>query len=101
MSASVVIGIHGLKNKPEKNLLTRWWAMSLQEGLQRNLGLASPLAFELVYWADIQYPMPIPEADLDNPYITADRQGPLPRYRGTAIDTVRAIAEKWGGRTID
>ena len=56
MSASVVIGIHGLKNKPEKNLLTRWWVMSLQEGLQRNFGLASPLAFELVYWADIQYP---------------------------------------------
>jgi len=75
--------------------------MSLQEGLQRNLGLAPPLAFELVYWADIQYPTPIPEADLDNPYITADRQGPLPRYGGTAIDTVRAIAEKWDGRAID
>ena len=29
MSESVVIGIHGLKNKPEKDLLTRWWAMSL------------------------------------------------------------------------
>ena len=48
MSASVVIGIHGLKNKPEKNLLARWWVMSLQEGLQRNLDLAPPLAFELV-----------------------------------------------------
>lgn len=101
MSASVVIGIHGLKNKPEKDLLTRWWAMSLQEGLQRNLGLASPLAFELVYWADIQYPEPIPEAELDNPYITADGHGPLPRYGGTALDTVRAIAEKWGGQAID
>jgi pimeloyl-ACP methyl ester carboxylesterase len=75
--------------------------MSLQEGLQRNLGFASPLAFELVYWADIQYPEPIPEAELDNPYITADRHGPLPRYGGTALDTVRAIAEKWGGRAID
>lgn len=101
MSASVVIGIHGLKNKPEKDLLARWWVMSLQEGLQRNLDLASPLAFELVYWADIQYLEPIPEADLDNPYITADRQGPLPRYEGTELDTVRAISEKWGGRAID
>ena len=101
MSASVVIGIHGLKNKPEKNLLTRWWAMSLQEGLRRNLELASPLAFELVYWADIQYTEPIPETELDNPYITADRQGPLRRYGGTALDTVRAIAEKWGGRAVD
>lgn len=101
MSASVVIGIHGLKNKPEKDLLARWWVMSLQEGLQRNLGLAPPLAFELVYWADIQYPAPIPEAELHNPYITADGQGPLLRYSGTALDKAKAIAEKWGDRAID
>ena len=101
MSTSMVIGIHGLKNKPEKDLLARWWVMSLQEGLQRNLGLAPPLAFELVYWADIQYPAPIPEAELHNPYITADGQGPLLRYSGTALDKAKAIAEKWGGRAID
>ncbi len=101
MSESIVIGIHGLKNKPAKDLLERCWAASLQEGLQRNHGLASSLAFELVYWADIQYPAPIPEAELDNPYIAADGQGPLRRYDGSALDAVRAIAEKWGGRTID
>ena len=101
MSGSVVIGTHGLKNKPEKDLLARWWAMSLQEGLQRNLGVVPPLAFELVYWADIQYPTPIPEAELDNPYITAGGQGPLLRYSGTALDTAKAIAGKWGGRIID
>jgi pimeloyl-ACP methyl ester carboxylesterase len=101
MPASVVIGIHGLKNKPAKDLLARWWAISLQEGLQRNHGLASPLTFELVYWADIQYPVPIPEAEIDNPYITADGQGPLLRYEGSARDTIRVIAEKWGGRAID
>jgi pimeloyl-ACP methyl ester carboxylesterase len=101
MPASIVIGIHGLKNKPAKDLLARWWAMSLQEGLRRNHGLASPLAFELVYWADIQYPAPIPEAEIDNPYITEDGQGPLLRYGGSTLDTVRAITEKWGGRAID
>jgi hypothetical protein len=101
MPASIVIGIHGLKNKPAKDLLARWWAMSLLEGLQRNHGLASPPAFELAYWADIQYPAPIPEAEIDNPYITADGQGPLPRYGGSALGKVRAIAEKWGGRAID
>lgn len=101
MSASMVIGIHGLKNKPGKDLLARWWVMSLQEGLQRNLGLALPIAFELVYWADIQYPAPIPEAELDNPYITADGQGPLLRYSGTPLDKANAMAGKWGGRAID
>ncbi len=101
MSASIVIGIHGLKNKPPKDLLALWWAMSLQEGLQRNLGSPSPFAFELVYWADIQYSDPIPELQLENPYIAADGQGPLPRYGGSARDTAKAIIEKWGGQSID
>lgn len=101
MPASIFIGIHGLKNKPAKDPLTRWWAQSLAEGLQRNHGLSSSLTFELVYWADVQYPASIPEVELDNPYIKAGGQGPLRRYDGSALDKVRAIAEKWGGRTID
>jgi pimeloyl-ACP methyl ester carboxylesterase len=101
MPESIVIGIHGLKNKPAKYLLARWWAMSLAEGLQRNHGLTASPTFELVYWADVQYPAPTPEAEFDNPYIKADGQGPLRRYNGSALDTVRAIAGKWGGRTID
>ena len=101
MSASIVIGIHGLKNKPPKDLLARWWTMSLQEGLQRNLGVASQLAFELVYWADIQYSVSIPEVELENPYIPADGQGSLPRYDASALDTAEAIREKWGGQPIE
>lgn len=101
MSTSIVIGIHGLKNKPAQDLLSQWWAMSLQEGLRRNHSLASPLDFELVYWADIQYPSPIPEAEINNPYIAADGQGPLLRYEGSTLSKVRAIAEKWGGRAVD
>ena len=101
MSASIVIGIHGLKNKPPKDLLARWWIMSLQEGLQRNLGFAFQLAFELVYWADIQYSAPIPEVELENPYIAANGQDSLPRYGGSALDTAKAIREKWGGQSIE
>ncbi len=101
MPASIFIGIHGLKNKPAKDLLTRWWAQSLTEGLQRNHEVTSLLPFELAYWADVQYSAPISEAEPDNPYLKAGGQGPLRRYEGSALDKVRAIAEKWGGRTID
>ena len=101
MPESIFIGIHGLKNKPAKDLLARWWAQSLAEGLHRNHALTASLPFELVYWADVQYPVPIPEPEIDNPYIKAQGQGPLRRYDGSALDKVRAIAEKWGGRTID
>src|SRR5215510_4487583 len=101
MAGSILIGIHGLKNKPAKDLLTRWWMLSLTEGLERNHGLISSPMFELVYWADVQYSAPIPEAEVDNPYTKADGEGPLRRYDGSALDRVRAIAGKWGGRTID
>ena len=101
MTGSILIGIHGLKNKPAKDLLTRWWMLSIAEGLERNHGLTSLPMFELVYWADVQYSVPIPEVELDNPYTKADGQGPLRRYDGSALDKVRAITEKWGGRTID
>jgi len=101
MPEGMVLGIHGLKNKPAKDLLEKWWRQSLAEGLQRNHNLVSSFSFALAYWADVQYPAPIPEADIGNPYIEADGQGALRRYEGSASDAVRAIAEKWGGRTID
>lgn len=101
MPDSIVIGIHGLKNKPAKDLLEQWWSTSIQEGVQRNRGAAVHFDFELVYWADVQYPAPIPEADIDNPYLRADGDGPLRRYDPGLFSKSRAFAEKWGGRSID
>lgn len=49
----VIIGIHGLGNKPSKDLLQDWWVKSMHEGLNR-IGSNERLPeFELVYWADI------------------------------------------------
>jgi Lecithin:cholesterol acyltransferase len=101
MSDSIVIGIHGLKNKPAHILLQRWWATSVQEGLQRNRGATVPFDFELVYWANVQYPDPIQESDIDNPYLKAHGDGPLPRYDAGLFSKARAFAENWGGRSID
>ncbi len=101
MPDSIVIGIHGLKNKPAKELLARWWTTSIQEGLQRNHGKDVHFDFELIYWANVQYPNPIPETDIDNPYLKADGDGPLRRYDPGLLSTTRVFAEKWGGRSID
>ncbi len=55
----IIIGIHGLGNKPPKYLLEKWWSDAMKEGLE-NLGYKSQLpTFELVYWADILYEMPL------------------------------------------
>jgi hypothetical protein len=66
----VIIGIHGLANKPEKGLLQRWWRDSMIEGFKLH-GIEKELPeFELVYWADIIYDKPLDpfERDLKSRY---------------------------------
>ena len=52
----IIIGIHGLGNKPSPFLLERWWRKSILEGLNRIGRKRRTIPFELVYWADILYP---------------------------------------------
>ena len=73
----VIIGIHGLANKPEEGTLKKWWEMALLEGLERNQGRTSGgIDFDLCYWADIRYPKP---DDKPEPYVRAKGDGPLPK----------------------
>jgi len=56
---NVIIGIHGLKNKPNKDLLENWWKKSIIDGL-KNIGRHNiEFEFELVYWADLEYAKPL------------------------------------------
>ncbi|RLC53091.1 MAG: hypothetical protein DRH89_06975 [Candidatus Cloacimonadota bacterium] len=61
----IIIGIHGLKNKPEKSLLENWWIRSIQEGFKANGLEQLPFDFELVYWADLEYEKPLDPAIKD------------------------------------
>ena len=72
----VVIGIHGLGNKPSKEILENWWLLSMKEGL-KSIGKKQKIPrFELIYWSDIFYNSPLNErigdindpAYLDEPY---------------------------------
>jgi len=59
--AKVIIGIHGLGNKPKNDLLKNWWKESMLEGL-RNISEDIELPkFEMVYWADILHEEPLDE----------------------------------------
>lgn len=102
MGESIIIGIHGLLNKPPKDTLEEWWKESIQEGLMRNHSQGDlQFDFQLAYWADVRNPNPIPLADLDEKYEKAQGQGPLQRYDPKLLDKVRAITQKFGGRLID
>jgi len=67
--AKVIIGIHGLGNKPPKETLERWWMNSMQEGL---IKLGKPLElpkFEMVHWADVLYKNPLDEKILEKDHL--------------------------------
>lgn len=103
MSGSyIVIGIHGLANKPEKALLETWWRSAIQEGLARNEGRTSgDIEFELVYWRDWRYPQAITEEENDEPYTEAEGEGPLPAYNQQFWDILRAEALDWVDTPLD
>ena len=94
----IVIGIHGLGNKPPRTLLSEWWRRAIGEGLQTSGYPRYSLNFRLVYWADILHPQPLSreikdENDarfLDSPYIagTAYSQKEPSRIRQKILDFI-------------
>lgn len=80
MTSSIIIGIHGLLNKPPKETLQTWWQAAIEEGLQHNHESQESVPFELVYWADVRNPQPISLEELDEHYEKAMGQGPPDRY---------------------
>ena len=57
--SKIIIGIHGLGNKPPKPALEKWWIQAITDGLKFNKYPETKFDFELVYWADILHPDPI------------------------------------------
>ena len=55
----IIIGIHGLGNKPPEKLLRKWWKRALLEGLKARGKYRPFLKFEFVYWSDILHDMPL------------------------------------------
>ncbi|MFK5857169.1 MAG: hypothetical protein QM503_13650, partial [Bacteroidota bacterium] len=67
--ANVIIGIHGLGNKPPKRILEKWWKLAMAEGLKSNNYKLDLPKFKLVYWTDIMYDevQSLSEKDPDSP----------------------------------
>ena len=54
--SKIIVGIHGLANKPPKDDLTEYWRKSIAEGLRKNCAIKKPnFDFRMVYWADLLY----------------------------------------------
>ena len=107
--AKIIVGIHGLANKPDKATLAEWWERSVREGLEKNCGLNNPqFDFAMVYWADLLYKHCLHDDELYNfdklynsqPYVEADA-GRLERHDDGVLDTVIAGALGMVGATVD
>ena len=57
--SKIIIGIHGMGNKPPPKTLSRWWKASVCEGLKRIKKSNPAFDFELVYWAHNLHPAPL------------------------------------------
>jgi len=86
---TVLIGIHGLQNKPAKDLLTNWWMEAIAEGFEV-VNLPTPrFSFEMAYWAKHLHTHPqspdiINTSDphfLKEPYIPGNFFGPRDHRR--------------------
>jgi hypothetical protein len=77
--SKVILGVHGLGNKPPKELLQEWWKRSLCDGLNA-IGQPQPfLKFEIVYWANYIHPISLDpqEKNKDNPLYIEDPYVPM------------------------
>jgi hypothetical protein len=90
----MILGIHGLGNKPPIDLLEKWWQQSIAEGL-KNIGRPRhDFNFNLVYWADSLHPVPLnpDETDEDNDLYLSERYVPAEKGK---VNKPNGIKEKF------
>jgi hypothetical protein len=81
--SKIILGIHGLGNKPRRKVLEAWWREAILEGLKA-IGHPRPtLKLELVYWADFLHeePLDLEERDKNHPLYIEDPYIPANRFR--------------------
>ncbi len=103
----VIIGIHGLANKPEESILYDWWNTSIKEGLA-NIGSNENFEFKMVYWANRLYRHPkhtnkdfsFDHLFNNEPYIKA-KEGVLQEYKESRWDRIKAKGLDIIGDSLD
>jgi len=95
--SKIIIGIHGLGNKPPKTLLNDWWKKSITEGLKKCNYSITNFEFELVYWADILHPNPLDpdEANKNSPFYLKNQNLPEQKLNSRESYGLRKKAKEY------
>jgi len=101
--ANVIIGIHGLGNKPPKPLLEHWWKLAMVEGLKSSNFKSVLPNFELVYWADIIYDKALnqSEKDVNSPYYIDEKYTKAPAFFPNENHNTRMKVVDFLGRQLN
>ena len=96
--SNILIGIHGLSNKPAPEVLAEGWEKAIREGLLKNERIQDPqFEFKSVYWADVTY-----DHYDENPDLYKEAaEGALKTYDDSWIDSVKAGLFDIGGDILD
>jgi len=105
---TTIIGVHGLNNKPEKELCRRWWYESIREGLRLNCGYESAdFNFKMAYWSDLRYEQPRhfddnnkDELFYEEKYVPAEPDD-LKTYDQSMLDTIKNYGLHASGSIVD
>lgn len=85
--SKILIGVHGLANKPAPDVLAKDWEKSICEGLAKNEHIDNPkINFSLVYWANAMHNTP---SENPEPYQPAT-EGRLRTYEKNWLDSARS-----------
>jgi hypothetical protein len=73
--SDVIIGIHGLGNKPPESLLKDWWQLSMIEGLKTGNHYSRLPELRIAIWSDILYekPLDLSEKNSTSPYFIGEK----------------------------
>ena len=105
----IIVGIHGLANKPEKQELSDWWRKSIAEGLRKNAKMADPkFDYKMAYWRHHLYKYPLHQDHSlyfdqlynSEPYVEAAK-GTLKAKEDGIWDDLAAASLDLGGRSLD
>ena len=96
----VIIGIHGLQNKPPKDILEKWWEEAIIEGFKLHNQKIKKFKFDLVYWADLNYQTPENPDDWDenNPEFLS---APYVPYEESEFKKVKEQLKRGVRKTIE
>jgi len=96
--SNIIIGIHGLSNKPAADVLEDGWRKAILEGLSKNEGMDDvTLNYSSIYWADKMYETPDPAPDNYKPA----KPGAISTYEDSWRDAVREKTFDWAGDIMD